>query len=100
MIHVEVAYATPTTQKIILVKVLPNATIEDAILQSNILKEFPEINFENISVGVFSKKATLHTRLQDNDRVEIYRPLTIDPMTARKKRAKTSNNMSLRKMSN
>lgn len=89
MIHVEVAYATAKKQTILTVKILPNATVEDAIIQSKIMQEFPEIDLQYITVGVFSKKATLMTRLKDNDRVEIYRPLVIDPMEARRKRTKS-----------
>jgi putative ubiquitin-RnfH superfamily antitoxin RatB of RatAB toxin-antitoxin module len=88
MIHVEVAYATPKKQTILTVRVLPNATIEDAIIQSGMMKEFPDIDLQHIAVGIFSKKATLMTRLKENDRVEIYRPLVIDPMEARRKRTR------------
>ena len=88
MIAIEIVYATLKIQKLISLRVLPNSTIEDALVQSNFLKEFPEINLETIVVGIFGKKATLNTRLKDKDRIEIYRPLLIDPMAARRKRAK------------
>lgn len=39
-------------------------------------------------VGVFSVKKPLNTELQDGDRVEIYRPLTADPMKQRKIKSK------------
>jgi putative ubiquitin-RnfH superfamily antitoxin RatB of RatAB toxin-antitoxin module len=87
MITIEIVYATPKIQKLISLRALPNSTIEDALIQSEFLKEFPELNLETITVGIFSKKATLHTRLKDKDRIEIYRPLLIDPMAARRKRA-------------
>ncbi|MEM9243701.1 MAG: RnfH family protein [Pseudomonadota bacterium] len=88
MISVEIAYARPDRQFLQTVDVLPNATIEDAIRTSNILNQFPEIHLDNISVGIFSKKATLNTRLSDGDRVEIYRPLLIDPKQARRQRVR------------
>ena len=40
------------------------------------------------SVGVHGRRATLDTRLADGDRVEIYRPLSVDPKEARRKRAR------------
>lgn len=83
MIKVEVAYAKADQQRIIAVEVLPNATIEDAIMASNILNQFPEINLDDVKVGVFSKLASLQSRLREGDRVEIYRPLQIDPKQAR-----------------
>ena len=88
MIEVEVAYAQPDSQKIITVKVLPNATIEDAIEASEIASIFPEIDLSKVKVGVFSKPASLETRLSPGDRVEIYRPLIIDPKEARRLRAR------------
>lgn len=88
MIHVEVAYATPAKQALVTVKVLPNATIEEAILASGLLDQFPEIDLSTAKVGVFSRLATLQTRLLAGDRVEIYRPLQVDPKLARKQRVK------------
>ena len=88
MIAIEIVYATLKIQKLISLRVLPNSTIEDALVQSDFLKDFPEINLETIAVDIFGKKATLNTRLKDKDRIEIYRPLLIDPMAARRKRAK------------
>ena len=88
MISVEVAYATPDKQVILNVNVLPNSTIEDAILASDILTQFPEIDLQKNAVGIFGKRAKLTTRLRNKDRVEIYRPLLIDPMEARRLRAK------------
>jgi uncharacterized protein len=88
MIDVEVVYASNDKQSLLTVSVLPNATIEDAIIASGILKTFPEIDLPSARVGVFSEKATLQTRLKPGDRVEIYRPLIIDPKEARRTRAK------------
>ncbi len=39
-------------------------------------------------VGIYSQKKPLNYILQANDRIEIYRPLKIEPMSRRKKRAK------------
>lgn len=39
-------------------------------------------------VGIFSQKKRLDTPLAEGDRIEIYRPLTIDPMTKRKNLSK------------
>lgn len=41
-------------------------------------------------VGIFSQKVALNTQLKDGDRIEIYRPLLIEPMTIRKTKAKQS----------
>lgn len=38
------------------------------------------------TVGIWGKKAALDHVLRDQDRVEIYRPLTVDPKVARRER--------------
>lgn len=86
--HVEVAYATAKQQVIIPLEVTLPCTVKVAIEQSGILNQFPEIDLEKQSVGIFSKKVKLTDVLCENDRVEIYRPLLIDPKQARLLRAK------------
>ncbi|BFM14222.1 RnfH family protein [Maricurvus nonylphenolicus] len=94
MITVEVAYALPDKQKIIELLVKPGTTALQAVKQSGIDKEFPEIDVENAKMGIFGqalgtkglKKAHEH-ELQSGDRVEIYRPLISDPKEVRRKRA-------------
>lgn len=93
-ITVEVAYATPQRQRIIEVTVLPGTSALDAVLQSGIAREFPEIKPGTASMGIFSKpldgKALplpQEYQLKARDRVEIYRPLLIDPKDARLARA-------------
>lgn len=84
---IEVAYAKPEKQIIISIDVEDNCIIEDAIKQSEILNQFPEIDLENNKVGVFGKAAKLTDTLRENDRVEIYRPLIADPKESRRARA-------------
>ena len=87
MLTVKVVYALPDKFWSITVQLPSNATIEQAIQSSDILKHCPEINWNVNRVGIFGQLATLDTQLQDNDRIEIYRPLTADPKTARRLRA-------------
>jgi len=86
-IIVEVAYATPASQVILTVEVAENATVEEAILASGILNEFPEIDLNNNKVGIFSKLSKLDKPLAHQDRIEIYRKLIADPKAVRKQRA-------------
>lgn len=86
-IMVEVAYALPSQQMIIPVKMCEGATAEAAIKDSGILEKFPEIDLNANKVGIFGKLSKLDTVLRDRDRVEIYRPLIADPKAIRKQRA-------------
>lgn len=91
MIRVEVAYARPEAQRLIALTLPDDSTALDAIRQSGIEKVFPEIDLAYQSIGIFSQVVAepgLY-RLRDGDRVEIYRPLEIDPKEARAKRAGT-----------
>ncbi|MEP6882789.1 MAG: RnfH family protein [Dokdonella sp.] len=87
MIRVEVAYAEPHRQFLRLVELGQGATVADAIRASNIEQEFA-INLGDLRVGIWSKAVDSVAIVSDGDRVEIYRPLKISPMDARRKRAK------------
>ena len=87
-ITVEVAYATPEQQQIFVVQVLEGSSIETAIDRSGVLEMFPEIDLLQQKVGVFSKPRKLSDVVRAGERIEIYRPLLIDPKEARRKRAR------------
>ncbi len=88
-INVEVAYAKPEQQKIIKLEVEAGCSAMLAAQRSGIVAVFPEINLAAVKMGIFGKaiaKPEIH-ELRDGDRVEIYRPLLIDPKELRKARA-------------
>lgn len=93
MIHVEVAYALPDIQRIIPLEVKLGTELADAVKQSGILDEFPDIDFENAKVGIFGKLKKTDTPLHEGDRVEIYRKLIADPKKVRKERAEQGKKM-------
>lgn len=63
-------------------------TLQAAVQASGLLQEHPELGLDTLDVGVWGKVAGLEYVLQDQDRVEIYRPLTVDPKVARRTRFK------------
>ena len=91
MDKVEVAFATPEKQALIVVTVSSNETVQQVINQSDILNQFPEIDLLKMKVGVFGKLCSLDKKVEAGDRIEIYRPLLQNPMDARRSRA-TKNN--------
>jgi len=84
---VEVAYALPTQQVILPVKVPTGSNAEAAIKASGLLAKFPEIDLAVNKIGVFGKLSQLDAELRHLDRVEIYRPLIADPKEVRRQRA-------------
>lgn len=83
---VQVCYALPTQQTLIDLEVPENTTVRAAIEASGIVTRHPEIDVSVAKTGVFGKLAPLDAVLRDGDRVEIYRPLVVDPKAARQRR--------------
>ncbi|SOB77870.1 hypothetical protein SAMN04488490_3708 [Marinobacter sp. LV10R510-11A] len=87
---VEVAYARPDKQEIVPVQVPEGTAAIEAVKLSGIAAIFPEIDADSIDMGIFGKiiKRPADHELRDGDRVELYRPLQVDPKQARLNRAK------------
>ena len=94
-IKVEVAYALPDEQVIIPIEVEAGTTAEQAIILSDILSSYPEIDIaRDNKIGIFGKLSKAATELRNGDRVEIYRPLIADPKEVRRRRAAEGKRMS------
>ena len=76
-----VAYAESNQQVWKRINLEEQSTIKDAIEASGLLELFPHINLKKQQVGIFGKISTLETKVNDGDRVEIYRDITCDPET-------------------
>tara|TARA_B100000780_G_scaffold274865_1_gene240524 strand:+ start:392 stop:694 length:303 start_codon:yes stop_codon:yes gene_type:complete len=89
MIAVEVAFALPDEQKIIALNVPKGTTVYDAAAMSGIVDLFEGLQLMGTPMGIFGKavKDPQTEIIMPGQRVEIYRPLTIDPMVARANRA-------------
>lgn len=78
----------PETQKIVELVLAEDSTVEDAVRLSGLCDIFTGIEVGTTPVGIFGERVQYNTVLRDGDRVEIYRPLEVDPMEARRLRAK------------
>ncbi|RKE35444.1 hypothetical protein B0G76_1517 [Paraburkholderia sp. BL23I1N1] len=85
-LSIEVCYALANEQTLIAVELPAGATLQQAIEASGILQRYPQIDLGTQKVGVFGKLKPLDTLLADHDRVEIYRPLLVDPKLSRQRR--------------
>jgi putative ubiquitin-RnfH superfamily antitoxin RatB of RatAB toxin-antitoxin module len=85
--HIEIAYAKPDRQMILEIDVDPDCSPRNAVIESEIDKHFPEIDKENCDIGIFGKAVRPNYKLENGDRIEIYRPLIADPKLVRKQRA-------------
>jgi putative ubiquitin-RnfH superfamily antitoxin RatB of RatAB toxin-antitoxin module len=77
--------AAREVQEVSLELTVPCSVLQ-ALQQSGLLAKFPEIDHQQIVVGVWGRKAPLDQLLRHQDRVEVYRPLRVDPKVARRER--------------
>ena len=84
---VSVVYAMPHRQVVRELELPEGATLDMALCESLLLEEFPEIRSAENHTGIHGRIMPGHTVLQPGDRVEIYRPLDIEPKAARRLRA-------------
>jgi putative ubiquitin-RnfH superfamily antitoxin RatB of RatAB toxin-antitoxin module len=89
-INIEVACATEVKQKVISLQVPEGTRLADAVARSGIADEFPELDMSISKMGVFGQVESQDRVLAEGDRVEIYRPLLINPRQARLNRAAAS----------
>ncbi|HJW06273.1 MAG TPA: RnfH family protein [Rhodanobacter sp.] len=88
MIGVEVVYAGAEAPIRRRVEVAEGSTVMQAISASGIAAVLPAGAIDPARLGVFARKAMPDRQLRKGDRIEIYRPLLLDPMEARRRRAR------------
>ena len=86
--QVEVVYALPDRQAQVCLAMPPaGLTAAQAIRASGLREKFPELDRDDLVIGVFGTICDGDRLLQPGDRVEIYRPLRNDPRAMRRARA-------------
>lgn len=85
-ITVELVYATRAKVETRRVALRAGASVADAIAASGI-EACVGTNFDALKVGIFGRLCSRSERVNDGDRIEIYRPLTVEPNQARLRRA-------------
>lgn len=95
LIRVEVAFALPDRQEVVELNVAKGCTALEAVGLSRLNELFPDCPLADAPMGIFSRPmngrdlpAPDRYVLEENDRVEIYRPLAVDPKQARLERAR------------
>ena len=85
-VNSEIAYGTAEKQFLQSLRVPEGTTARRAVLQSGLAAAFPEADLA-APLGIFGKRVADDTPLLGGERVELYRPLLIDPKEARRRRA-------------
>lgn len=86
-IPIEVACARPGKQLVIELMVPAQTSVREALELSRMDDVFDEIDTATCAVGVFGRVVDDDYVLRSGDRIEIYRPLSVDPREARRARA-------------
>lgn len=63
------------------------STLEQAVVLSGLLDRVPALRGAPLDLGVWNVSAPAGQRVREGDRIEVYRPLKIDPKQARRLRA-------------
>ena len=85
-IAVEVAYAAPGIEALVPLVLPLGATVADAVAASGLCTRFT-LPIGTIAFAIHGQRADEDVPLADGDRVEITRPLLIDPKQVRRTRA-------------
>lgn len=84
LITIEVAFALPQQQFLRRLQVPAGTSIHQAIKLSGVEDFYPEKDSSTLKTGIYGKITSPETILYQNDRIEIYRPLIIDPKEKRR----------------
>ncbi len=70
------------------IRLSPGATVADALRLSGVLARHPGLQpiAERAGVGIHGRPVGLATGLRAGDRIELYRPLQVEPTEARRAR--------------
>jgi hypothetical protein len=84
---VEVAYSDgPGRVDLCVVELPEGSTLGQALQASGLLERHPEIVAQGLPTGIWGRRQPLQAVLRERDRVEVYRPLKVDPKEARRLR--------------
>ncbi|WGT65887.1 RnfH family protein [Variovorax paradoxus] len=68
-------------------RLAPGATVDDAVKASDLAQHFPQLDWRQaMTPGIWGREVEWNQPLKDGDRVELCRPLAVDPKVARRER--------------
>ena len=82
-----VAFATPARQWLWQVKLPDGATVADALAEARANSVDIEVPWD-ADVGIFGELCERSAVPREGDRIELYRPLRLDPKESRRERAR------------
>jgi len=96
-LRIEVVYAEPGRARCRSFDLPAPACVADALAAAAADPLFAGLALGSAAVGLFGRRVGREHALSEGDRVEIYRPLPVDPKTARRARAAEARRRSARR---
>ena len=90
---VEIVFALPERQLLETVLVTAGETVLDVVAKSGLREAFPEYEIDGLTLGIWGREAQRDQVVKEDDRIEIYRPLQLDPREARRQLALSGRTM-------
>ena len=90
--RVELVYTDPAREVLIGIDARPGSTVLDCVERSGLFRLVPNLRHIRIGFAVFGRRVEATDPVSAGDRIEVLRPLEIDPKEARRLRAQRANN--------
>jgi putative ubiquitin-RnfH superfamily antitoxin RatB of RatAB toxin-antitoxin module len=87
-LQIEIVYAEPRRAIVKSFLLARGSSVADALRLAALDPDFAGVDLEHSTVGIFGRVTGPDQVLEAGDRVEIYRPLAVDPKVSRRQRAK------------
>jgi len=91
--EVEIVFALPDRQLLETVLVTAGETVLDVVAKSGLREAFPEYEIDGLAIGIWGRAAQRDQVVKEDDRIEVYRPLQLDPREARRQLALSGRTM-------
>ena len=86
--RIRVVYALPDRQEIVDVALEPGMDVQTAVERSGLLARFPQPSSAALACAIYGQPVALTREVRPGDRIEILRPLLIDPKEGRRQAAR------------
>jgi hypothetical protein len=87
LLRVTVVYALPEQQHLFEVRVPPLSSVNAVISASGLLARFPQLPHPT-ACAIYGQVVSGEHKVSDGDRIEVLRPLHMDPKEARRRAAR------------
>jgi uncharacterized protein len=91
-IAISVVYALPDRQTVVPLEVPSGTTVGEAVRLSSLASRFPELATSSLNCAIFGRVVPLGQVVAAGDRIEVLRPLLIDPKESRRQAAARARN--------